>query len=52
MLVLVMVRIHIDNEHIVELALHRLLARMREKSRRIELVHGDAPAAFSNEVHV
>src|SRR5262249_52002425 len=50
-LVLVVVRIHVDDEHVVELALLRLLAGMRKQPRCVELFDGDAPAAVGDEVH-
>jgi len=51
-LVLVVVGIHIDNQYVVELALNRLLAGMREEPRRVQLVDGYASTAFSKELHV
>ena len=51
-LVFVMVRIHIDDKNVVELALNRLLARMREKPGGVQLVDRYASAAFSEEVHL
>src|SRR5207253_2238989 len=49
--VLVMVRIDVDDEHVVKLALLRLLAGMRKQPRGVELFDGDAPAAVGDEVH-
>ena len=50
-LVLVVVRVHIDDENVVELALHRLLASVGKKSAGIQLIDRDASTAFSEEVH-
>ena len=50
-LVLVVVRVDVDDQHVVELALHRLLPRMREQPRGVEFVDGDAPAAIRDQVH-
>jgi hypothetical protein len=46
-----MVRIDVDDQNIVELALMRLLARMSQKPGGVELIDRDAPAAIRNEVH-
>ena len=51
MLVLVMMRIHIDDDDVIELALHRLLARVRKQPGRIQLVDRYASAALSKELH-
>src|SRR5712671_4437144 len=50
-LVLVVVSVHIDNQEVVETALHRLLARMGEQSAGIELFERDPAAAIGKEVH-
>ena len=52
MLVLVMVRVDIDDQDVVELALMRLLARVREQPRGVELLDGYAAAAIGYQVHV
>src|SRR5207248_5547968 len=49
--VLVMVRIDVDDEHVVKFALLRLLAGMRKQPPGVELFDGDAPAAVGDEVH-
>ncbi len=51
MLVLVVMRVDVDDQHVVELALHRLLPCMGEQSCGVEFVDGDAAAAVSDEVH-
>ena len=51
MFVLVVMRVDVDDQHVVELALHRLLPRMGEEPRGVEFVDGDAPAAISDKVH-
>ena len=51
MLVLVMVRVDVDDQNVVEVALVRLLARMREEPRGVELLDGDAAAAIGDQVH-
>ena len=51
MLVLVVMGVHVDDQNLVELALDRLLAGMREKPRGVQLVDRYASAAFSEEVH-
>ena len=50
-LVLVMMRIDIDDQDVVELALMRLLARVREQPGGVELLDGDAAAAVGDQVH-
>src|SRR5262249_24599443 len=50
--VLVMVGVDVDDHHVVEFALHRLLAGVAQELRRVELVNRYAPAAIYNEVHV
>ena len=50
-LVLVVVRIDVDDHHVVELALHRLLAGVRQQPAGVQLFDGYAPAAISNKVH-
>src|SRR5262249_23569817 len=50
-LVLVMVRIDVDDEHVIELALLRLLAGVSEKPGGIELFDRDASAAVGDEFH-
>src|SRR5215469_13194185 len=44
-------RVHIDDEDVVEIALHRLLAGMRQEARGVELVDRYASAAFCEQVH-
>ena len=51
MLVLVVVRVHVDDEYVVELALNRLFAGVREEPGGVQLVDRYASAAFSEEVH-
>ena len=51
MLVLVMMRIDIDDQHVVELAPLRLLGGVAQKLGGVELVDGNAAPAISNEVH-
>jgi hypothetical protein len=46
-----MMGVDIDDQHIVEIALHRLLAGMTQKLRGVELIDCDASAAIRNEVH-
>jgi hypothetical protein len=43
--------VDIDDQHVVEIALHRLLAGMAQKLRGVELVDCDASAAVGYEVH-
>ena len=50
-LVLVVVRIHVDDQHVVEIALHRLLAGVRQQPGGVQLVDRYASAAFSEQVH-
>src|SRR5262249_43309028 len=50
-LVLVVMRVHVDDQHVVEVAAVRLLARIGQQPRGVELFHRYAPAAISNEVH-
>src|SRR5262249_31220753 len=50
-LVLVVVPVHVDNQEVVEMALHRLLAGVREQPAGIELFERDAAAAIGKEVH-
>ncbi len=50
-LVLVMMRIDIDDQDVVEAALMRLLARVRQEPRGVELFDGDAAAAVGDQVH-
>jgi hypothetical protein len=45
------VRIDIDDQHVVELALHGLLARVSEQSAGVQLIDCDAAAAICNKVH-
>ena len=51
MLVLVVMRVDVDDQHVVELALHRLLAGVGEKPGGVQLVDSYASAAISDEVH-
>ena len=51
MLVLVVVRVDVDDEDVVELALDRLFAGVGEKPGGVQLVDRYASAAFSEEVH-
>jgi hypothetical protein len=46
-----MVCIDVDDEHVIELALLRLLAGVSEKPGGIELFDRDASAAVSEEFH-
>jgi hypothetical protein len=50
-LVLVMVRIDIDDQDIIELALLRLFPGMSEQAAGIQLFDGNAAAAIGNQVH-
>ena len=50
-LVLVVVGVHVDDQHVVELALHRLLARVRQEAGGVELLDCYASAAVGDEVH-
>ena len=50
-LVLVVVRVDVDDQHVVELALHRLLAGVRQQAAGVQFFDCYAPAAISNEVH-
>ncbi len=43
--------VDIDDHDVVEIALVRLFARMRQKAGSVELVDGDAAAAISDEIH-
>ncbi len=51
-LVLVVMGVDVDDQHVVELALHRLLAGMRQQAAGVQLLDGDASAAISNQIHV
>ena len=51
-LVFVMVRIDVDDQDVVELALMRLLARVREQPGGVELFDGYAAPAVGYQVHV
>jgi hypothetical protein len=46
-----MVRIDVDDKHVVELALLRLLARVGEQPGGVELFDRNASAAVGDEVH-
>ena len=46
-----MMGIDIDDQHVVELALMRLLAGMGEQPRRVQFLDGDAPAAIGHQFH-
>ena len=48
---LIVVRIHVDDQNVVELALHRLLAGVGQQPRGVQLIDRNASAAFSKEVH-
>ena len=50
-LVLVVVRIDVDDQHVVELALHRLLAGVSQQPAGVQLFDRYASAAISNKVH-
>jgi hypothetical protein len=45
------VGVDIDDHEIVEVALVRLLARVREQLAGVQLVDRYAPAAISDEIH-
>jgi hypothetical protein len=49
--VLVMVRIDVDDQDVIELALLRLLAGVGKEPRGVELFDRDASAAVGDEVH-
>ena len=49
--VLVVMRIDVDDQDVVEVALVRLLAGMRQQPRRVELLDGNAAAAVGNQIH-
>ena len=51
MLVLVMMRVHVDDQHVVEVASMRLLAGIGEKAAGVQLLDRYAPAAISDEFH-
>ena len=51
MLVLVVVRVDVDDHHVVELALHRLLAGVSQQTAGVQLFDCYAPAAICNKVH-
>ena len=51
MLVLVVVRVDVDDQHVVELALHRLLAGVSQQPAGVQLLDCYAPAAICNKVH-
>jgi hypothetical protein len=46
-----MVRIDVHDQDIVQLALVRLLARVRQEPGGVEFVDRHPPAAIGNEVH-
>src|SRR5262249_46766965 len=50
-LVLVMVRIDVDDQDIVEVTLLSLFAGLGEQPGGVELFDGDAPAGVGDEVH-
>src|SRR5262245_37414490 len=50
-LVLVMMAVNVDNQNVVELALHGLLAGMREQPAGVELFERDPAAAIGKKVH-
>ena len=51
MLVLVVMRVDVDDQHVVELALHRLLAGVGQQPGGVQLLDRYASAAISNEIH-
>jgi hypothetical protein len=50
-LVLVVMRVDIDDENVVELAPDRLLAGMRQQAAGVQLLDWDASAAIRNQIH-
>src|SRR5262245_27884774 len=50
-LVLVVMRIDVDDQHVIELALDRLLAGVGQQAAGVQLLHWNASAAISNQVH-
>ena len=50
-LALVVMRVDVDDQHVVELALHRLLAGVRQQPAGVQLLDGYASAAIRNKVH-
>ncbi len=46
-----MVRVDVDDEDVVQVALMRLFTRVRQKPAGIEFLDGDAAAAIGNEIH-
>ena len=50
-LVLVVVRVDVDDHDVVELALHRLLAGVGEQPAGVQLIDCDASATICNKVH-
>ncbi len=50
-LVFVMMSVDVDDHHVVEVALMRLLARMRQQAAGVELLDRYAAAAISDEIH-
>ena len=50
-LVLVVMRVDVDDQHVVELALHRLLAGVSQQPAGVQFIDRDASAAISNKVH-
>jgi hypothetical protein len=46
-----MVRVDVDDHHVVEVALVRLFARMRQQAAGIEFLDRYAPTAISDEIH-
>src|SRR6516165_2728504 len=51
-LVLVVVRIAIDDQHFIIVALYRLLARMRQQLGRVQFLDRNASSTFGNELHL
>jgi hypothetical protein len=45
------VRVDVDDHHIVEIALVRLLARMRQQTRGVEFLDRYTAAPISDEIH-
>jgi hypothetical protein len=52
MLILVVMRVHVDDQHIVEFALLSLLRGVGEQAAGIELLNRDAAAAIRFQIHI
>src|SRR5262249_22936244 len=50
-LVLIMMGVDVDDQHVVELALLRLLSGVRQQPAGVELFDRHAPSAIGDEVH-